>query len=58
MEQVRSEMAAKRVLMLYRLNKAAFDYIVGEIHAKFMTSKVTGYLFCVSSLLLGPERFA
>lgn len=38
--QVRSEMAAKRTLMVYRLNKAAFDYVIGEIHAKFMTSKV------------------
>lgn len=38
--QVRSEMAAKRALMVYRLNKAAFDYVIGEIHAKFMTSKV------------------
>lgn len=26
--------------MVYRLNKAAFDYVIGEIHAKFMTSKV------------------
>lgn len=33
-------MAAKRALMVYRLNKAAFDYVIGEIHAKFMTSKV------------------
>lgn len=40
--QVRSEMASKRVLMVYRLNKAAFDYVVGEIHAKFMTAKVSG----------------
>lgn len=38
--QVRSEMAAKRTLMVYRLNKAAFDYVIGEIHAKFMSSKV------------------
>eukprot|EP00904_Undaria_pinnatifida_P012757 jgi/Undpi1/8611/HiC_scaffold_25.g11076.m1 len=37
---VRSEMSAKRVLMVYHLNKAAFDYVVGEIHAKFMSSKV------------------
>lgn len=40
LDQVRSEMAAKRALMVYRLNKAAFDYVIGEIHAKFMTSKV------------------
>lgn len=33
-------MAAKRALMVYRLNKAAFDYVIGEIHAKFMASKV------------------
>lgn len=33
-------MSAKRVLSVYRLNKAAFDYVVGEIHAKFMSSKV------------------
>lgn len=33
-------MAAKRTLMVYRLNKAAFDYVIGEIHAKFMSSKV------------------
>lgn len=39
-KQVRSEMASKKVLMVYRLNRAAFDYVVGEIHAKFMTSKV------------------
>ncbi|CAN0546757.1 unnamed protein product, partial [Ectocarpus sp. 8 AP-2014] len=38
---VRSEMSAKRTLMVYRLNKAAFDYVIGEIHAKFMSSKVS-----------------
>lgn len=27
--------------MVYRLNKAAFDYVIGEIHAKFMSSKVS-----------------
>lgn len=46
--QVRSEMAAKRVLVIYRLDKAAFDYVIGEIHAKFMSSKVrwTETLYC------------
>ena len=39
--QVRSEMASKRVLVFYRLNKVAFDYVIGEIHAKFMAAKVT-----------------
>lgn len=38
--QVRSEMASKRVLMGYRLTKVAFDYVIGEIHTKFMSAKV------------------
>ena len=39
--QVRPEIASKRVLVFYRPNRVVFDYVIGEIHAKLMSAKVT-----------------
>jgi DNA-directed RNA polymerase II subunit RPB1 len=37
---VRSRLAAKRVLEEYRLNKAAFDWVIGEVESQFGKAQV------------------
>ncbi|CAN0417812.1 unnamed protein product, partial [Phaeothamnion confervicola] len=43
---VRSELAAKPVLRLHRLDKSAFDWVVGEVESKFMSAKVAAGEMC------------
>jgi DNA-directed RNA polymerase II subunit RPB1 len=43
---VRSTLASKRVLQQYRLNKMAFDWVLGEIEHRFLQSRVSPGEMC------------
>ncbi|CAM9431387.1 unnamed protein product [Chrysoparadoxa australica] len=43
---VRTELAAKRVLLQYRLDQAAFDWVIGEVESKFMSARVPAGEMC------------
>lgn len=43
---VRSSLASKRVLMRHRLDKAAFDWLIGEIRTRFLSARVAAGEMC------------